>query len=113
MRMIFLVLLVSFLAAGCSNNGSNSSDSYPSAVAWNNILYGYSIEEVSVEEIGKQIGEIKRQVTPMPKKNGDSNDRRLPTGSQLFEISGKDHNQEMAIKVNGKYFKASKLGPLN
>lgn len=113
MRMIFFVLLVSFLAAGCSdqNKDSNSSSSYPSAIAWNNILYGLSIEEVSTEEIGKEIGKIKRRTTPMPKKNGDSND--LPIGSILYEIKGKDPNEVIAVKVNDKYFNASKLGPLN
>lgn len=113
MRMILLVLLVSFLSAGCSVQNKESNSSYPSAVAWNNVLYGYSIEEVSIEEIGKEMGKIKRQVTPMPKKNGDSNDLRIPTGSSFFEIKGKDPNQVIAIKVNDKYFKALKLGPLN
>ncbi|MCK9859351.1 hypothetical protein [Paenibacillus sp. ATY16] len=111
MRMIVLVLIVSFLLAGCSVQNKESSSSYPSAVAWNNILYGYSIEEISIEEIGKEIGKIKRQTTPMPKKNGDSNDLRIPIGSILFEIKGKDPNQAIAIKVDDKYFKASKLGP--
>lgn len=49
----------------------------------------------------------------MPKKNGNSNDLRIQTGSTLFEIKGRDPNEVIAVKVNDKYSKASKLGPLN
>ncbi|WP_308639546.1 hypothetical protein [Paenibacillus silvisoli] len=111
MRTILIVLLVSFLAAGCSDEDSNSTSIYPNAIAWNNILYGLSIEEIPAEEIGKEIGKIERRTTPMPKKNGDSND--VPTGSKLYEIKGKDPNEVIAVKVNDIYYDASKLGPLH
>ncbi len=42
MRMIVLVLIVSFLLAGCSDQNKESSSSYPSAVAWNNINNPYA-----------------------------------------------------------------------
>jgi hypothetical protein len=46
----------------------------------------------------------------MPKKNGESNDK--PAGSLLFEVKGTDSQELIAVKVNDKYFSASKLGPL-
>ena len=79
-------------------------------MAWNNILYGLSASEVSVQDIGKQIGQIERRMTPMPKKNGDANDK--PVGSLLYEVKGFDANDVIAVKVNDTYFQASKLGAL-
>ena len=48
----------------------------------------------------------------MPKKNGESNDIRIPVGSLLFEIKGADTQDVIAVKVNDKFFKASKFGPI-
>ncbi|MDQ8738576.1 hypothetical protein, partial [Paenibacillus sp. LHD-38] len=79
-------------------------------VAWNNLLYGLSTEEVDNKDIGNEIGKIKRQRTPMPKKNGESNEKLV--GSLLFEIKGADTQDVIAVKVNDKFVKASKLGPI-
>ncbi len=111
MKYLILMLLSFTFLTGCSGNGGKSSSSYPSAIVWNNILYALSAEEVPIQDISKEIGKIERRVTPMPKKNGESNDK--PVGSQLFEIKGIDSNQTIAVKVNDKYHRASILEPVN
>lgn len=112
MKYLILIMISIAVLTGCSQNkGAESSSSYPSAVAWNNILYGLSVVEIPIKDIGKDIGKIERRTTPMPKKNGESNDK--PAGSLLFEVKGIDSQEVIAVKVNEKYFKASKLGVLN
>jgi hypothetical protein len=108
MKYLILILFSIAFLSGCSQGAKSSS--YPSVVAWNNILYGLSAEEVPVQDIGKEIGKIERRSTPMPKKNGESNDK--PAGSLLFEVKGTDSQELIAVKVNDKYFRASKQGAL-
>jgi hypothetical protein len=93
-----------------SNIEGALASTYSNTVAWNNLLYGLSDEEVDNKDIGNAIGKIERQRTPMPKKNGESNEKLV--GSLLFEIKGADIQDVIAIKVNDKFFKASKLGPI-
>lgn len=107
MKYLILILFSIAFLTGCSQNDGKSSSSYPSAVVWNNILYGLSAEEVPIQDIGKEIGKIERRTTPMPKKNGESNAQAV--GSQLFEIKGIDSKQAIAVKVNEKYQRASIL----
>ncbi|SDX06166.1 hypothetical protein [Paenibacillus sp. CF384] len=105
-----LILFVSVITGIFSFTQGAMATSYPSAVSWNNFVYGLSIEEIDVKDIGNQIGRIERLRTPMPKKNGESND--TPVGSLLFEIKGVDTHDEIAVKVDDKYYKASPNGPL-
>jgi hypothetical protein len=106
----FLLFFVIVLTGLSSNTEGALASSYPSALAWNNLLYGLSTEEVEIKEIGNEIGKIERQRDPMPKKNGESNE--MLVGSLLFEIKGADTQDVIAVKVNDKFFKASKLGPI-
>ncbi|MTI68623.1 MAG: hypothetical protein FH751_00005 [Firmicutes bacterium] len=108
MRKIFitLFLLVVFFS-GCSKQIQSD---YPIAVAWNNIRFAISVEEVSKENLGKQLGEVKRIKEPMPKENGDAN--FITVGSKIFEINGIDANDTIAIEYNGKIVKATKIGSL-
>ncbi len=111
MKYLTLILFSIAVLTGCSQNtAEKTSSSYPSTVAWNNILYGLSAAEVHVKDIGKEIGKIERRIAPMPKQNGDSNDK--PVGCLLFEVKGTDAQDLIAVKVNDKYFRASKLRPL-
>jgi hypothetical protein len=105
-----LLVFVSVITGIFSFTEGALATSYPSAVAWDNFLYGLSTEEVDIKDIGDQIGRIERQVTPMPKNNGESNDK--PVGSPLFEIKGADTQDVIAVKVDDKFFKASKIGPI-
>ncbi|OCT12041.1 hypothetical protein A8709_29755 [Paenibacillus pectinilyticus] len=110
--MKYLLIIVFFIAVltGCTITHKKTISDYPSAIAWNDKLYGSSAEEVPPSNIGKEIGEIKRKKTPRPSQNGDSNDK--PVGSLLFEITGKDSKDVIAYKVNDTYFKAYLIGPL-
>ncbi|MFC5647550.1 hypothetical protein ACFPYJ_00085 [Paenibacillus solisilvae] len=91
-----------------SSKKTYNKSSYPSSVAWNDSLYGVSFGEVPSTKIGKEIGEIKHLVVPMPKKNGDSNEKL----GKLYEIKGKESQDELALEVNGTYLEIHKVGSL-
>lgn len=109
-RLKLFILFFVIVSVSSSNIEGALASTYPSTVAWNNLLYGLSTEEVDNKDIGNEIGNIERQRTPMPKKNGESNEKLV--GSLLFEIKGVDTLDVIAVKVNDKFFKASKLGPI-
>jgi hypothetical protein len=106
--LLFFVIVLTWVSL---NIEGALASTYPSSVAWNNSLYGLSTEEeVDNKDIGNQIGEIKRQRTPMPLKNGESNEKLV--GSLLFEIKGANTQDVIAVKINDKFFKASKFGSI-
>lgn len=110
-HMKFFLLFFVIVLVGFSTNMHDAlASTYPNTVAWNNLLYGLSREEVDIKDIGNEIGKIERQRTPMPMKNGESNENLK--GSRLFEIKGTDTQDVIAVKVNDKFFKASKLGSI-
>ena len=76
-------------------------------VLWNN-TDDTSNEIIPMDIIGQQIGEVKRNVNPMPKKNGDSN--TLPVGTKLYEIKGISIKEAIAIQRGGEYNKALNHG---
>lgn len=104
--LFFVIVLVGF----STNMHDALASTYPNTVAWNNLLYGLSREEVDIKDIGDEIGKIERQRTPMPMKNGESNENLK--GNRLFEIKGTDTQDVIAVKVNDKFFKASKHGSI-
>lgn len=105
MKVLLGVLLAIVVLAGCS---ANKDDSYPSAVVLENIQYGLSVEKVTQDKIGNQLGTVKRIVHPMPKENEESND--APVGSKLYEIKEVEPNEAIAVEIDGEYRKAYKEG---
>jgi hypothetical protein len=108
LKLLFTAFLAILLLAGCSS--PQPEGSYPKVVALNNILFGLSVEPITQNKMGNQIGVVKRLVQIMPKANEESND--APVGSKLFEIKGIDSSEAIAVEINGKYRKAIKNGPL-
>ncbi|WP_223068303.1 NisI/SpaI family lantibiotic immunity lipoprotein [Paenibacillus caui] len=108
MRLLLIMLLTIFVLAGCSAQRPEGG-SYPSTVVLNNIQYGLSVEKVTQDKIGNQLGVVKRIVQPMPKENEESNE--APVGSKLYEIKGIEPNEAIAVEINGEYRKAYKNGP--
>jgi hypothetical protein len=53
---IILCILLTMLSTGCTATTKTGPGS-PSAIEWNDIIYGYSGREVSESELGKQLGE--------------------------------------------------------
>jgi len=96
---------------GCSYAEASNSPLYPAAVAWNYIIYGLSVNTVSAEEIGSEIGQVRRYTTTFPEKNGDCNS--APVGSKLYSIKGVSVDDAIAIDVRNKLYKASRGWKLN
>lgn len=88
---------------------TTEATSYPSdRVLWNDNIYDTLKEIIPMDRIGQQIGEVKRNVNPMPKKNGDSN--TIPVGTKLFEIKGISTKEAIAVQRGGEYNKALNHG---
>lgn len=105
MKYLIFILLSITLLASCSNDAE-----YPFAIAYNDVVFARTNEEIPSQQIGKEIGAIERTTIPMPKKNGDSNEAII--GSKLYEIQQEDSQNKIAIKLNDHYYIATKLGPL-
>ena len=108
---MLLAICFSFTVAfsGCSDNQSTnivqSEQSYPSALIWNDICYFNSVATVPKEQVDEKLGEIKKQVKPMPQKSGEANS--LPVGTQLFSIKGEDSKEAIAIQEGNEYHRAT------
>lgn len=115
MKRFILIALCTILASvvmtGCSHAEASSNPLYPAAVAWNYIVYGLSVDTVSAEEIGKEIGQVQRYITEFPKKNGDCN--IAPVGSKLYSIKGISVDNAIAVNIGGKFYKACRGWKLN
>ncbi|CAM4017168.1 NisI/SpaI family lantibiotic immunity lipoprotein [Saccharibacillus endophyticus] len=108
MKSLFTVFLALLFVTGCS---TQSEGTYPNVVSLNGNLYGVSLEKVTQDNIGNQLGEVKRIAKVMPKANEEAND--TPVGSKLFEIKGIAPSEAIAVEINGTYQKATLNGPLN
>lgn len=104
---IFILMLFLILLGGCKKGQMSL---YPSVIAWNDSIYGVSVEEVPEENIGKQLGEVKRVKKPVPVENGDAN--FISIGSKVFEIKDVDIKTAVAVEKEGKINKAFIQNPL-
>ncbi|MDQ0887900.1 hypothetical protein QFZ81_002988 [Paenibacillus sp. V4I9] len=112
MSKFISIIMLMLTITGCSSASStavSNKGSYPSAIVWHDTLYGVSAYEVASKDIGKELGEIKQIVVPMPKNNGDSNDKL----GKLYELKSKQNFEVLALESNGHYFEVHILGPLN
>jgi hypothetical protein len=110
MKLLLSIFIMMILSVGCSTQKTgddSTSASYPSAVFVNNILYGLSVEIVTQDKLGIQLGVVKRKVEPMPTENGESNE--APVGSKIYEIKSVDPSEAIAVEIYGEYRKASKM----
>lgn len=107
--LIFIILITGI--TGCTNALTVSSDSsYPAVVAWNYTVYGLSVETVLQDSVDKEIGEVKRNMNPMPEKNGDSN--IASEGSKIYKLKNINQQDAIAVDIDGKLYKAYKNWPL-
>jgi hypothetical protein len=88
------------------------------SVAWNNSIYVVTDEKLTSQEIGSEIGLIKRQVSPKPAENGDiarnTSDGPAISGVKLYEIKGIDSKDAIALYFkDNAYNKCKYLGALN
>lgn len=105
MKLLVMGLFISIILSGCSQD--SNIDTYPSAVVFDNILFGLSRTEVPSKDIGQEIGKVQKIKTPIPESNGESND--VPVGSAIFEIEGVDPKDSIAIKIDEVYYRATHL----
>lgn len=100
------LILVCIITTGCSAAEASGNTSYPAVVAWNYIVYGLSVETVSIESIDREIGQVQRNITALPKKNGDSN--TAVEGSKLYSIKDVSVDNAIVVDMDGVLYKASK-----
>lgn len=108
MKKIFAILMLfMILLGGCKKEPISE---YPSVIAMNDLIYGVSVEEVSKDNLGKELGEVNRVKKTMPVENGDAN--IISIGSKVFEIKGIDIKTAVAVEEDGKINKAFMQNPL-
>jgi hypothetical protein len=103
-RNLVVAFLFALLLTGCSTKTTEENGSFPAVVIWNNNIYYGSIETVSEQEIGIEIGKVEKEVGSFPKNNLECN--YAPAGSKLYEIEGTDKQKVIAIKLENEYRKA-------
>jgi hypothetical protein len=81
-----------------------SDASYPNVLMWADSLYVLSVEKVSADQLGIELGAVTRQVHPMPLTDGDANSALV--GSHFFAINGHDQYDVIAVERDGELVKA-------
>lgn len=113
-RVLVCMLLFILFISGCGSSGSpvsnSSADWAYKFVIWNDDIYEILKEEVNLEDISDEIGEIK-QYSDFEGiySNGFSNE--YPEGTKLYKINGVETSEYIAIKTGeGHYIKAKDNG---
>jgi hypothetical protein len=112
-KIIKAILLTLFLSAiilvGCS--GQTESEypllPYPPVVVWDNKAYFVTEEVIQEDQIGEQIGVVKRYIDPnkaMPEFDGDSTIAQV--GSGFYQINGLEMSNFLAIYIDNEFRKA-------
>lgn len=113
-RIVVLLLLFTtiLLFTGCNINNSNNSNKgggvtikYAPTIQWNNTNYTVTSNIVLQDDIGEQIGLIKKNVNKFPKENDEANDY-IKVGTALYTIKNENSSEAIAIKYNNEYLKA-------
>jgi len=103
------IISISFILCGCASTVSSETP-YPALVAWNYIVYGLSVETVPMENIDMVLGQVKRNIFPLPTQNGDSNVASV--GSTIYKLKGISSLDAIAVDMGGKLYKAYNNWPL-
>lgn len=122
MRSRFSVLLVlltgvSVFLFSCSENTTKEvkkEQQFTYTVAFDDNVYGFTNDEVTLDDIDKLIGEASGVVSPRVTKNGqigcNVSECKAPPGTKFYSLKTVDSKEAIAVKVqNGKnnylYFK--------
>jgi hypothetical protein len=116
MKQSILVFLLLFLA-GCASNSTTAESKYTYTVALDGIVYGYTQEQVSVENIKDKVGIGERIVSPKVIRNGDIgcsvSECKQPNGREFYSIKNTDQEKAIAVKIDEKtYYRCIKIGNL-
>lgn len=103
-KRYLIILVLVFFMVGCKQQDGGD---YPAAFMFNESIYLIEMGTPlnSIEKLGDEIGEIKRQIEPFPKKDMDSN--VAPPGSIIYRLQGSD-DHTLVIKINDKYYRSTK-----
>lgn len=121
MRNLLFILPFLVLLIGCTNgnntSGNNTSEypllPYPHVIVWDNKAYVIlENETLSIEDIGEQIGEVKRYIDPNEKSPEEDEDSTFaPVGSKIFALKNESIKTSIAVEMNGKFLKAIHTEP--
>jgi hypothetical protein len=105
LSLLTLICLFTFVSCTKGKVTTTTYVFYASMVVYNNTNYYLSSEVVPSENLDKQIGTVKKQVTPSPQNNEDANE--CPVGTEIFSIKGTDIKEAIVVNYNNEYYKAT------
>ena len=105
-KIMLIVILLPLIWTACTDKKKTEYPllPYPPVIVWDNKAYVVTEETVAKDQIGEQLGEVKRYINPaeaMPEKNEDST--IAPVGSKLYKVNGKDVAKAFAVECNSQY----------
>ncbi|WP_373232579.1 hypothetical protein [Cohnella sp.] len=101
-RLILLLVIsfgISVLLLSCSEKNSKEEKFFTYTVAFNDIVYGFTNEEVALEQIDKLIGENVQIGCNVP-------ECAAPPGTEFYSMKSINSKKTIAVKVprgNNKY----------
>lgn len=105
LSLITLICLFTFVGCTKGKVSTKTYVFYASMLVYNNTYYYLSSEVIPSENLDKQIGTVKKQVTPSPKNDEESN--VCPVGTEIFSIKGTDIKEAIVVNCNNEYLKAT------
>jgi hypothetical protein len=84
---------------------SKAVEPIESIVMWNNKVYKKTMITVSLKEVGKKLGEVKKKTD---KSHIIWEKATSPSGTALYSIKGESPQKVIAIKIEGLYYRAEK-----
>lgn len=106
MKKVFLMAL--FFLVSFSHSAFALDWAYP-FVVWKGKMYEVTDEEV--QEIGEQIGKVRRKANETTGKYFGDASNALPKGTKYYEIKGISTNEAIAVEIKpDKWMKANYIG---
>jgi len=75
---------------------------------FNSKVYNVTDERVETDKVGEMLMAISSGVSNTPAKDGEA--LGLDNGTRVYRIKDSQDDKEVAVELNGKYFRASQNG---
>ena len=96
-------------SAGTDNSsGAEENVTSKGIFMFNSKVYNVTDERVETDKVGEMLMAISSGVSNTPAKDGEA--LGLDNGTRVYRIKDSQDDKEVAVELNGKYFRASQNG---